>query len=233
MDLKKKKNLKVFFSQVLLKDKEPLQAYRRMGLLFCFEIFSIRYLWEALIAPPSLLLLLEAGSHLWHSSWEWCRQGESSLPYTQLPSGTGDCALQHTNGTKWIAVVTLPLVAPKAHLEQQYTEMCDLQAIISPVMSSCFRGLNTLQSQVLENEDFIEEKSYSSRNPFYVSSKLSLASMQKWDLQLLSLGFILVSDVQNACYHHQGNKKKLTKFLWNSQILSSDRHLNQLLRTSH
>lgn len=151
-----KKNLKFFFSQVLLKDKELFQAYRRMDLLVCFEIFHIRYLWEALIAPPSLLLLLETGSHLWHSRWEWCRQGENSLPYTQLPSGTGDCALQHKNGTKWIAVVTVPLVAPKAHLEQQYTEMRDLQAIISPVMSSCFRGLNTLQTQVLENEDFIK-----------------------------------------------------------------------------
>lgn len=98
-------------------------------------------------------------------------------------------------------------------------------------MSSGFRGLNTLQNQVLENEDFTKEKSYTSRNPCYISSKLSLGRVQKWDLQLLSLGFILVSDTQNAYCHHQGNKKKLNKFLCNSQILSSDRHLNQLLRT--
>lgn len=97
--------------------------------------------------------------------------------------------------------------------------------------SGCSTGLKTSQNQVLENEDLIEEKSYNSRNPFNVSSKLSLARMQKWDLQLLSLGFTLVSDAQNACYYHQGNKKKLTEFIWNSQVLSTDIHLNQLLRT--
>lgn len=142
---------------------------------------------------------------MWHSRWEWCRQGEK-IPSTTHSCHRCLCSVAHQMGEKKL----LWWHSPERGTSRATTPWNVWSSgIYRPTHEQLFQRA---QEPSPREWRLHRRKNYNSRNPFYVSSKLSLARVQKWDLQLLSLGFILVSDAQNACQQHQGNKKKLTKF---------------------